>query len=250
MRVVDEFGLVRENNIIVVHFIYNNTILPLRVVRRNNKGNEFFIYGSLPVSFSGYDAGIIPARQTSTEFTFTYTRLLPEEQTDMWYFTEKKKIYHVYINIEPAYMLRVFRRIPYGSTSYVFRSVSASPTNALEIEFGFTRGKWIEQVFLPSIKIGWIVANPTNVDLRTYVKFIYGDYDVEFISNPEVIWDIMTGRIQAHWVSFGGIAPITTGVINKSLEALHAVQVPLLPTYMNRDEAIAQISNVISAGGV
>jgi len=250
MRVVDELGLVRENGIIVVHFLFNNTILPLRVVRRANKGNETFTYGALPVSFSGYSSGVIPSRQTSTEFTFTYSRLLPEEQTDMWYFTDEKKIYHVYINIEPAYMLRVFRRIPYGSTPYVFRSVSASPTDALEIEFGFTRGKWIEQVFLPNIKIGWIVANPTNVDLRTYVKFIYGDYDVEFISNPDTIWDIMTGKISAHWVTFGGIAPITGGVLNKSMEALHATPIQLLPTYMSRDEAVAQISNMISAGGV
>jgi len=247
--IVDEKGLVLENNILVIHFPFANAIVPLRVVKRNNKGFEEFLYGALPVTFSGYSSGVIPARQTTEEFTFSYSRLVPEISPDMWYFSDENKVYHVHIYIEPAHLLRVFKRIPYGTTPYEFRGVSASPTLALNIEFGFTRG-YVEQVYLPNIKIGWMVTNPTNIDLRTYVRFVYGEYETEFIEDPEAIWDIMIGKILAYWYAFGAEIPIPTGTIKRALDAIHGYALTLLPKHLPRGEAVETIRSELEKGGV
>ena len=241
MSVLDELGLVKENNYLVIHFIAENKILPLRVVRRNNRGFERFEYGPIPVTFEGYSQGVIPARQYTPEFTFSYNRLLPEDAPDMWYFTDKNKVYHVYVTIEPAYLLRVMRRIPQGTSPYSFRTISASASQILELEFGFTRGKRIEQVFLPNLKIGWVVGNPTNIDLKTYVTFIYGDYDVEFVRDAETIWNLMIKKKPAHWFTMGGTVTVPSGTMENILKALDATLISMLPAHMSPDEAIANI---------
>jgi len=240
MKVVDDKGLVLDNQILVVQYPFENAISAFRVVRRLNKNYETFEYGPIPYTASGHTSGVVPARSYTSEFTFTYTRLLPEAQADMWYFTDKNKIYHVHMNIDPAYLLRIFQRVPKGTTPTMFRTVTPSPTLALSIEFGFFRG-YIETVFLPNVQVGWIVANPTNVDLRTYVRFIYGDYEVEFIDKAEVLWNIMKGKIPAHWVPFGGVTPVSEATMNRALSALDAKMVHLQPLYLSDDEAISRI---------
>ena len=158
----------------------------------------------------------------------------------MFYFTDKNKIYHTYITFQPAHLLRVFRRIPKGTTSTMFRTVSPSPSLSVSIEFGFSRGT-VEQVFLPHIQIGWFLANPTNIDLRTNVHMTYGDYDVEFIDSPDIIWNIMKGKIPSHQTVFGGTTPVPERTMNLALEALDAKLVKIQPLWLSDNEAIEKI---------
>ena len=246
-KVLDAKGLVKENYVLVVYFPFENAILPLRVVKRLNAGLEEFYYGPIPYTASGHETGVVPANSTTSEFTFSYARLVPEVAADMWFFTDENKVYHVHVFIEPAYLLRCFVRIPYGTTHYDFRGVTPSEGLAKEIEFGFFRG-YKEMVFLPHIKVGWIIANTTNIDLRTYVKFIYGEYETEFVRDPEVIWDIMIKKIPAHWVTFGGKIPIDAGTMQKMLGALNAAIIHMLPMWTPRDQAVEQIRREIEGG--
>lgn len=228
----------------LVYFPFNNSVMPLRVVRRDNRPHEEFLYGPLPVSFTGHDSGVIPAREATSEFTFNYTRLLPEEAPDMWFFTDNNKVYHVHTYIEPSHLLRVFLRIPYGTTPWRFRTVSVA-ARWNEIEFGFFRGH-VETVFLPHLKVGWVVSNPTNVDLRTNTKFVYGEYTVEPVLEPEVIWEAMSKRMPHHLVAYGGTAPIDERDMSLMLKALGAVTVPVQPRYLPRTEALSRIQEAIS----
>ena len=240
MKVTDEKGLVLENQILTIIYPFENAITPFRVVTRNNHGYEDFEYGPIPYTASGHSSGVVPSRSYTSEFTFSYSRLQPESAPDMFYFTDKNKIYHTYITFQPAYLLRVFRRIPKGTTTMVFRTVTPSPSLSLDIEFGFSRGT-IEQVFLPHIQIGWFLANPTNIDLRTNVHITYGDYDVEFIDKPEIVWDIMKGKLASHQVVFGGITPVPERTMNLMLEALNAKLIKIQPLWLPDSEAVENI---------
>jgi len=246
VKIIDEKGFVLENQVLSILYPFANAITPFRVVKRLNKNYEDFEYGPIPYTASGHSTGVVPSRSYTSEFTFSYSRLQPESAPDMFYFTDKNKIYHTYITIEPAYLLRIFQRIPKGTTITMFRTVTPSPTLALEIEFGFFRGT-VEQVFLPHIQIGWIVANPTNIDLRTYVHISYADYEVEFISDEEIIWNIMKGKIPSYQVVFGGTTPIAEGTMNRMLEALNAKLIHLIPLWTPDSEALESIRRDLSA---
>jgi len=146
--------------------------------------------------------------------------------------------------VEPGHLLRCFQLVPYGSMPYDFRGVTPSEPLALDIEFGFFRA-YKEFVALPHIKMGWIFANPTNIDLRTNVKFVYGDYTVEFVRDTEAIWNIMIKKIPSHWVPFGLKASIEKGAMNRMLEALDAKLIHLIPAYTPIETAIDQIRREI-----
>lgn len=239
-QVLDELGLIIEGKVLCIHIPFADAIIPLRVVRRENKGFERFDYGPLPFTVGEYPTGVIPARTISPEFTFYYTRLVPELAPDMWYFVDKRKVYHAHMHFEPSVLMRVYQTVPFGTIPWRFREVSPTLANMLEIEFGFFRG-YKEQLFLPHVKIGWYAVNPTNVDLRTYCRFVYGEYLTEFIRELEVVWDIMTGAIPSHWVSFGGRIPIDVPMMERMLDALGAKLIKLVPTYTPRARAIEMI---------
>jgi len=239
--VLDEKGLVKVGNAFVLHFPFNNSIVPLKVLHRANEGSEEFEYGPPSYTSGTHEAGVIPASTTSSELVFSYSRLEPATAPDMWYHRESNKVYHVFIHWQPE-ILRVYERWPKGTTPQEFRGVIPSSDLGTSIEFGFTHGT-VETAFPPVIRAGWLLANPTNIDLRACVSFTYGEYETEFINDPQVILDIIRRYIPNHQVRIGGKIEIPG--FEEMLDLLHAKAIPIIPSWTPPNQALAAIKGAL-----
>jgi len=208
--VLDDKGLVKENNYLVAYIPANNKALVWRVISRYNNGFEVINYGSLPIlagtTLSSYDGGTVtvstdgylPARSyTSNGISFPYTGVFDE--TDMWYLPKEQndRLFHVIQYVTPRW-LRMDVQIPAGVSQAKFQKDKVQL--GIEKDFGFTRGR-LEVIHLHQIHYGYRYGNDTNLEVKTGVKFVYGEYIVETPKDPELIFNILNKRVPAHWVT-------------------------------------------------
>lgn len=241
-RVVDEKGLVNIGFPIVLYFPFNNTIVPLKVKRRLNYGYETFEYGHFPYTpVSPAVAGVIPTLNYSTETVFSYSRLDTTTQPDMFYHADKDTVFHAYMYVTPE-ILRIFTRIPKGTTPQEFRGVIPSNDLATSIEFGFSRGM-AELAYAPKIRYGIVLANETNIDLQTYIKFVYAQYETDFIDDAQTILNIIKDRVPAHMTPLGGT--VEQANFGDMLDLLGAKAIPYIPSYTPDSQALQQIQEAL-----
>lgn len=214
-KVLDELGLVLENGFLVVYIPARNSALVWRVKARANRGYEVFDYGPLPLkagdALSSYDAGtvlvpadgVMPGRSyTSTGISFPLARAVDER--DMWYLPEdyRDRAFHVIQYVTPSF-LRMDLQIPVGVSQNRFQRDRL--VVGLDAPLGFRRGR-LETVHLHRLHYGYRYGNDTNLSVRTSVRFVYGEYLIETPRDPQLIFDVLTRRVQSHWISL----PITT----------------------------------------
>jgi len=63
----------------------------------------------------------------------------------------------------------------------------------------------LEVIHFPAIRYGYRWGNDCNIDLRTEVKFTYGEYIIEIPKDAELIFNVMTRKVPSYWYSL----PIT-----------------------------------------
>ncbi|MEM2195212.1 MAG: hypothetical protein QW803_12190 [Candidatus Methanomethylicia archaeon] len=209
-NILDSYGLVTENQFIVVYIPARITALVFRVKSRVNKGYEVLNYGSLPLiagevipTYEGGSItvpadGVMPARSyIPTGRSFSLHGAFDE--SDMWYTHEddRNRLFHVIHMVTPEF-LRIDVQIPKGVTQGRFQGDRV--VTGIDKEFGFTRGK-VEVVHIPRLRYGYRWGNDTNLTVRTFVKFIYGEYIVEIPKDSSLIFDILTKKIQSHWIT-------------------------------------------------
>jgi hypothetical protein len=209
-KVVDELGLVLEGEYLTVFIPATTKAFVFRIKARTNKKYETLNYGPLPLSagttlptFDGGSVsvpanGVIPARAyTKDGITFPLTGAY--DSTDMWYVPEdyRERLFHVIQYVTPAF-LRMDVQIPVKVTQGRFQKDKIM--TGVETDFGFSRGMY-ETVHIPKLHYGYRYANDTNVNLYTFVKFIYAEYIVEIPKNATLIFDILSKRIPSHWLS-------------------------------------------------
>jgi len=186
MRVVDEKGFVLEGGNLLLYFPAFNGILCYKVISRRNKGFEELAYGPLPYTASGHAAGVVPANSTTGEYKFNWidTRRRGHEYTNMFYFEDSDTLLHVFMTIKP-YMLRNYIHYPETLTplSYI-KDVTNTPDTG--DDFGFFRENF-EIVYIPYLECSFETYNKTNIDLKTFVKFVYAEYEVELIQDTETM---------------------------------------------------------------
>ncbi|MEM4429652.1 MAG: hypothetical protein QXM08_00630 [Thermofilaceae archaeon] len=209
-RVVDSLGLVLENQLLVVYVPARNAALVFRVKSRVNRGFEVFNYGPLPLAagevLPTYDGGSVPVPADGVMPGRSYTptgRSFPLkgafDESDMWYVPEdeRERLFHVIQRVTPEF-LRVDVQIPRGVTQGRFQGDRV--VTGVDRDFGFSRGR-IEVVHLPRLRYGYRWGNDTNMSVRTFVRFTYGEYIVETPRDPQLIFDVLTRRVQGHWVT-------------------------------------------------
>jgi len=206
--VTDQFGLVKDNEYLVVFLSPTNRALVFRVRGRSNAGREVFNYGPLPInagtslmtydggSTTAPDNGVLPGRgYTPTGITFPLTGAY--DPTDMWYVPEdyRDRLFHVIQYVTPAW-IRVEVQIPINVNQGRFQRDRVY--TGVERDFGFSRGR-IETVHIPRVRYGFRYGNDTNVAVYTFVRFVYAEYLVETPRNPELVFNILVKRVPAYW---------------------------------------------------
>ncbi|MCD6241032.1 hypothetical protein J7K27_05900 [Candidatus Bathyarchaeota archaeon] len=211
VSVVDHLGLVLENNFLAVYIPAKNSALVFRVKSRQNRGFEELNYGGLPLSSGDtlptYDGGsatvpedgVLPARAyTKSGKGFPMTGAY--DPNDMWYLPYrdyKDRLFHVIQYVTPSF-IRIDLQIPRNVVQGRFQRDRVIV--GVDKDFGFSRGVY-ETVHLPEIYYGYRWGNDTNIDLYTFVKFVYAEYIIEIPKDPELIFNILTKRIPCKWIS-------------------------------------------------
>jgi hypothetical protein len=213
MSVVDKLGLVNENSYLVVYFPATGTAIPFRVLARVNKGFEVFDYGPLPITttttLSSYDggtatppaSGVMPARSYTPDLAFPAVSGTPlsnvRDTGDIWYLDEndRDRLFHVKMFVYPP-IIRTDIRIPTSVTQLRFQKDRV--VVGVNTVLGFTRGV-LEFIRLPYLRYGLRFGNDTNLNLYTFVRFIYAEYVVEVPKDAGVVADILLKRVPSYW---------------------------------------------------
>jgi len=243
-EILDSKGLIRNNKVLVIYFPSTNSILPFRILFRYNEGYEEFNYGPLPVSYSGYEPGVIPAGKMTDSITFPYSELPPDLAPDMFYYTESDRLIHAHLKFDPI-MLRILVEVPQNQKTY---SYEGRVTQDLTKDFGWFRGHK-EMIFMPKIHIGWRFYNPTNLDLRTNLHITYAEYNVELIRDADIIYELITRKYPAYWFTFGGkyrFLDLDTSVKVFGLNTADDT-IPVFPEWVPKQQVINLIKEKIAS---
>ena len=206
-QVLDENGFVKENEYLVVSFPMFQGILAYRVVARVNAGFENINYGALPLPNFAARTGLIAAGASSGRFLWPWDVLPAERQTDMWWFDNNAKIMQVRWNIRPL-MLRNFLFLAVGTQEAVYMGIAVAD-DAVPSDFGYWRGS-IELPVLPYMHIQMSSYNNTNMAILADASFEYAELQVELVRDPTLLWELMTRRRRAHWMTYPGETRIPT----------------------------------------
>lgn len=248
-----------ENSLLTVYIPANNRALVFRVISVVNKNYTNIDYGPIPIqkdtvmptldggSVSVPEYGVMPARSyVPLERSVSFPMYGAYDEGDMWYVPEtyRDRIFYVEQEITPSF-LRVDLQIPRGITQGRFQKDRV--VVGVDTAFGFSRGRY-ETVHLPKIRYGYRYANDTNVDVNTFVRFKYCECSVEIPKNPDLIFDVLTKRVNSYWVTL----PIN--VLDASLSFLMMEVYGILgfPVYRmdQRDQAIKEYRNLITEAKV
>jgi len=250
--VLDQFGLVKDNEYLVVFLPPVNRALVFRVVGRSNAGREIFNYGALPISagaslatFEGGSTsvpadGVLPGRSyTPTGITFPLTGAY--DSSDMWYVPEdyRDRLFHVIQYITPAF-LRIEVQIPINVSQGRFQRDKVY--TGIDKDFGFSRGR-LEAIHIPKVHYGYRYGNDTNIPVYVFVKFIYAEYIVETPKSPELIFNILLKRVPAYWYTM----PIATlePTVRSALQDAYGYEGFPIYTEADRGKALKEYEDIL-----
>jgi len=233
--ILDEKGLVKENEYIVLSFPMWRGILGYRVVSRVNKGFEDINYGPLNIT-----DGISDGNKATGTFKFKWDVLPLERREDMFWYDNPAKLLHVFIDIHPL-ILRNYCYITEGVQQARYLGlVTTRPEEGYD--FGYWRGEK-EFFFLPFMHVAFQCYNKTNMNLYTYCKLKYGEYIVDFITEPSMLLNLMTRKQLAYWYTFPGEVAFPTDPFRRSYKIMQPF--PLQTTL----EEVRTDVGIILAGG-
>jgi hypothetical protein len=215
MYVLDDLGLVRVNNFLVTFLPASEKAMVFRIRARANEGYERLAYGPLPLTsgttlytFEGGTAtvpadGVMPARSyTPDSRLWTPPASIAAsvyDSTDIWYIPTdwNERLFHIKLSLTPK-TLRTQLEFPKGTKQVAFQRDKIVLT--INSDFGFKYGE-LETVQFPGLHYGWYFANELNAPVYTYAEFTYAENIIEIPKEPQLIFDILTGKYPAHWIT-------------------------------------------------
>jgi len=208
---LDEHGFIKEGEHVLIVLPAYDTILPLRVKAIKNKEANWWNYGPVPYTFSGYNEGEIKARSATSGFKFKDRtgRLTGEQAGDMFYHKKAEKLIHAYIDIKP-HLFRIYREIPTGVK---------------------------QVVYLDAV-----------TDLKTNVMIKYAEYEVEIPRDAETIFNLMMRKVPAHWYTLPVTSKHSN--IDRMFTEIYGFKegrygIPFYRSY-EREKALSEIPEILS----
>jgi len=251
-KVVDSLGLVQENSFLAVYIPATNRAFVFRVKSRANKGFERIAYGPLPLpsgttlaTFTGGTVsvpadGVLPAMSLiPVGITFPYTGAY--DSTDMWYLSEdyRDRVFHVITRVTPRW-LRIDLQIPTGVVQLRFQR-DKLPLG-IERDWGFSRGV-IETVHIPEVHYGYRFANDTNMNVYTFVEFIYGEYIIDIPKDPYLIFGVLSKKVPHHFITLP--VNVYDATLREALVKVYGIEgFPVYPIH-ERDKAVKEYTELL-----
>jgi hypothetical protein len=258
MGVTDANGLVKANELLTVYYPNTNKAMVFRVISRQNEGFERFTYGTIPTSvgdvLNTYDAGTatvgiageLPARSYTTGKQFPASDVW--DTTDQWFvpYTWNDRVYHAKMKVTPGFV-RVGLQIPQGVNQSRFQKERVVGGASYQTGFGYHRGE-LEIVFMPEMHYGIQFGNDTNLNLRTGVEFVYGEYIVKIPNSASLIFDVLSRSYPCHWVGL----PVTTAdsTITQGLKKTWGFDGFQVYPNLKRDQAIKEYTAILGSPDV
>ena len=255
MNLLDKYGLVREGGLLTMYIPATGRAFVFRVKGRANKGGEVLNYGPLPTTtsdtLSTYDGGSVspsvdgtlPARAYTDSIKFSYENTSLYDTSDIWHVPEdyRDRLFHVITHVTPEF-LRVGVEVPSGITQTYFQRTKMAI--GVTGDWGFSRGKF-EMLHIPKLGVGYVFGNDTNLEVYTHVTFHYAEYMIEMPTDPEAIFNVLTGGIPSHWVTM----PVAfyDATIKSALISTYGFEgFPVMPKW-SKDQAIEVYNALVSA---
>lgn len=258
ISVVDKYGLVKDNELLVGYFPNTNKAMVFRVITRQNKEFETFNYGTLPTSVGNvlntYDGGTstvgidgeLPAR------SYTAGKQFPADDvwdtSDQWFipFSWNDRVFHVKTRVTPGF-IRVGLQIPQGVNQSRFQKERVVGGVNYQTGFGYKFGE-METLHFPEMHYGYVFGNDTNLNLITGVEFIYGEYLVKIPNSPSLIFDVLSKNYPAHWIGM----PVSTAdsTITQGLKKTWGFDGFSVYPNLKREQAIKEYSAILSSADV
>jgi len=233
-KVLDEYGLVNENEYITAFVPATKKAFIFRVLARVNAGKEVIDYGPIPSTVTAATALTVPPTtgggavgaaepQANTTWagdgtigaesynTTTFSWPPPADlsgtfdTSDMWYLKKQYRttLFHTIMEVTPSWLM-VECEVPKGVMQGRFQNDQGVQTG-MGHTFGWSRGK-VEMLHFPELHMGYRFGNDTNFDVYSAIKFTYAENRIAIPTDPDLIFDIITQQRQSHWITL----PINT----------------------------------------
>jgi len=169
------------NNIGVLHAITKAGagIIPFQVI---DKMVRPFEYGDLGVE-------IAPAANSGTQrLKGTWSGITLD---DMFYFDDVDYLIHVLLEVHPAIWV-----YPQWISGYVQADYHDLLPGTVGQPYGFV---WppVEVMSIPKVHLDWTFYNQYGSEtINPYLRFLYGVYNVKYITDVDIIMDILTKRFR------------------------------------------------------
>jgi len=219
-KVLDDLGLVRDNNYLVVYIPPTNKAFVFWVEGRENSGYEVLHYGPLPlltsITCTGYTGnnlsppatGVIPPMNYCPSLLPPPPTLIPYPSGDlaqfMFYYEKADKLFQVRMFVRPKW-LRTQIQIPPGSNQNTFNE------NIVGVGYsgGFGRG-YLEYVVFPGLIYSFLWGNDMVYGAFTGLDIIYGEYHVSLVTDLDILYEVLTHQLPSAWVVFPVVRVDTT----------------------------------------
>ena len=261
MRNVHGVQILEPGDWLVMYLPCKETVIPLRVTKQINKDQEVLNYGLAPIvatiSATSLDTsgsvsppidGVLPKR--------SYVRLLipplawfenvVPDKSDMFLISKENKneIYHIYAFTTPGF-IKITVEIPPGYYGVYFMKYTWSYDANVDKTLKFNVGM-LETVSIPNQHIAWIFINWTNLDLYLYLKFVIGHYQIGIPDNPELIYNVLIGKVKnvkfINWQYYR-----TATDVDKTLtEWINTYGIPIKVYYVSKEKALEYIKEFLS----
>ena len=250
--ITDNLGLVLENQLINLYIPAFRSCLVFRVRARRNRGFEEIPYGSIPVAKDEVvytldggtvavpEDGVLPARSYTPS-----SKTLPSivegvfDSKDMFYLSPDYRniLLHCKYYITPAW-IRVLTEVPAGVLHNRFQRDRV----ILDIskDWGWKRG-FIETFHVPGVHIGFKFCNDLNANVYTFIKIVYGEYEVEIPKDPELIYGVIVGKIPAYSFTWQYIT--SEEIVRSTL--LRVYGITGFPVIFEKDKAVKKYEELI-----
>ena len=205
---MEKFELLKPDEYLTLYISYTNKAIVYRIKSVLNANYPYFLYGPLPINkgeveptFNGgayitQAPGEIGPQSYTMYKQFPSTLMNVYDPSDMWYLdkSSRDEIFHIIQYVKPSWVM-IEQQIPTGTNQATFQNGRVSGGIGINNNtFGFRRGVY-ETVQIPYIHYGWVYGNDTSMDITTQVLFKYGEYKIEIVTDPMLVYQILTRRI-------------------------------------------------------